>query len=213
MKILGAGSAGIGTMTLACLLGLSNPATGQNSRVGQPGTIGLTGGLTYGWISGDSRYGTDFDTGLGLTLGLRYVLNDHWSLGGSFFGQNFDATGDAAAAGVKKLAMTDIVFEAFYYRNRRASAAQYVSLGIGLYRPEIHGQGESEITFPSESLTVVGGLGAEVFIVESFGLELSGRAFGYFGDGVAPEEAGVEATGSFSFALQGQAGIIYYLLK
>ncbi len=215
MKIVRAGRGGIGLVAVVLLLGSSSVVTAQNSRVGESGTIGLTGGLTYAWMSGDSRYGNNFDSGLGLTLGLRYVLNDHWSLGGAFLAQNFDASGDAADR-IKKLAMTILLLETYYYGNRRANAAQYLSLGIGLYRPEIHGQGSSEVAFPSESLTLVAGLGTEVFIVESFGLELSGRAFGYFGDGVTPEEtaSGIElATGSFSFALQGQVGIIFYVLK
>jgi len=200
-----------GWAAVLCALVVAVPASGQ-SRVEQPGTLGLTMSGTYGLMTGNTLYGNRFDDGAGLTLGVRYVVASNWSVGLSFFSQTFSAVPDTT--GVDKLRVTDVTLDLFFYRDRNADASQYLMVGIGFYRPEMHFAGE-EITFPGENLLLELGLGAEVFIKENWGLELSGRAFGYVGDGLTPLDIsqGVESEGSFSVGLQGQVGLIYYLLR
>jgi hypothetical protein len=200
-----------GCGVVLCAVVMAGPATGQ-SRVEEPGTLGLTMSGTYGVITGNTRYGNQFEDGPGLTLGVRYVAASNWSVGLSFFSQTFDAKPDTT--GLDKLRVTDITLDLFFYRDRNADASQYLMIGIGFYRPEMHFSGE-EITFPGENLLLELGLGAEIFIKENWGLELSGRAFGYVGDGLTAFEVneGVEPDGNFSVGIQGQVGIIYYLLR
>lgn len=191
------------------------PAAAQ-SRVERPGTIGLTAGGTYGLITGQSRFGRDFDDGAGLTVGLRYVLSRHWSTGATFGSQAYSAGTEAAAEGTDKVQMTNVLLDFYYYRDRTQDASQYVVLGLGFYRPEVH-DSSSDIGFPSENFLLSAGVGAEVFIRENWGLDLSGRALGYFGRGFTAQELVDEATrltdSKFSVGLQGQVGLIYYLLR
>jgi len=201
----------LGVMMFWWLSGLVAPAAAQ-TRVEQSGTVGLTLSGSWAVITGDSRYGNGFDNGPGLTFGLRYVLGSHWSMGLSFYSQTYDAKPDTT--GLTKLRMTNVIFDTYFYRDRNTDASQYLSLGIGFYRPELHRA--SDVAFPGENFLVSLGLGAEIFIRENWGVELSGRAFGYVGEGVTPQETATgtaEATGNFSLGIQGQVGIIYYLLK
>lgn len=200
-------------LAVICTMAGAGQAAAQG-RVGRNGTIGIGVSGLYGGITGDSRYGNDFDSGFGVTFNGRYVLNEHWSLGLGFFAQSYDATPERRAEGFTKLKASTIVFETYYYRNRRADAAQYLLLGLGVYRPEVHVSGEALVLFPSENLILEAGLGVEVFIVESFGLELSGRVYGYLGEGYAPQELDeVDPSGNFSIGFQGQVGILYYVLN
>lgn len=199
----------------AVALALAQPAAGQ-SRVDRPGTVGLFGSGIYGVVTGNSRYGEEFDGGPGFSLGVRYVASRHWSLGLSFHSQQYDASSEGLAAGSEELRMTDIRFDAYFYRDRGATAPQYFLVGIGFFRPEIH-HTASDVSFPSENLVLAAGMGAEIFIRETWGLDLSGRVAGYFGSGFSTEEvAGAPVDprdGNFSLGLQGQVGIFYYLTR
>lgn len=184
-----------------------------SSRIERKGTVGLSGGGSYAVMKGDSRYGTGFDTGVGLNLGLRYVLGPHWSMGVSFQSQAYDGVPSDT---LRKVQMTDISVDTYFYRDRQADASQYVVLGVGFYRPEIH-VSDSEISFPGENLRLSLGVGAEIFFRENWGLELSGRAVGYFGDGLTDQERRdvnfPKPAGDFSYAFQGHVGILYYILR
>lgn len=188
-------------------------ATAPSSRIERAGTVGLSGGGCYGVMKGNSRYGTGFDSGAGLNLGLRYVLGPHWSLGVSFQSQAYDGVPTDT---LQKVQMTDISVDTYFYRDREADASQYIMVGAGFYRPEIH-ISKDEISFPGENLRLSAGVGAEVFFRENWGLELSGRIVGYFGDGLTYQERADDTfpkpSGSLSYALQGHVGIIYYLLR
>ena len=81
---------------------------------------------------------------------------------------------------------------------------------------EIHLQ-NNETAFPRENLVLSLGLGAEVFVKENWGFELSARALGYLGDGYTDQERAdvtlERATDTFSLGFQGQIGILYYLVR
>lgn len=199
------------------LLGLlvAPAARAQDSRLEKSGTVGLFGGAQYATVTGDNRYGNDFDSGFGFNLGLRYVLGRHFSLGVDFQNQSYDAKNTArpVEVGVDNLVITGIGGELLYYRNRNSNASQYLVFGVGFYRPEIR-VSDSEVIFPEESLALSAGLGVEIFIRENWGLDLSGRAIGYFGDGVAAiEEGEIPSEGSFALGLQARAGLMFYLIK
>lgn len=202
----------VGALVVAASF-LAAGSAGAAGRIEQSGTVGLSGGASYGVIQGDSRYGSAFEDGLGLNLGLRYVLAPHWSMGLSFQSQTYDGV---ASDTLRKVQMTDVSLDAYFYRDRQADASQYVVLGVGFYRPEIH-VSESEISFPGENLRLSLGVGAEIFFRENWGLELSGRAVAYFGDGITDQERFDETfakpAGDIAYALQGHVGILYYILR
>jgi len=210
----------VGGLAVAAMLcvGASEARAVPSSRIERNGSIAIGGGAGYGIITGDSRFGSEFDQGLGIDILLRYVLGPHWSMGLGFQSQVFDATPEAQTAnGEDKLQITDIRFDTFYYRDRSKDASQYLVLGIGLYRPEIHYQGESNVSFPGENLELSFGMGAEIFIGETWGLELGGRAIGYFGNGLTTEEEAnpdiAPPTSSVALGLRGQAGVFFYILR
>ena len=66
-------------------------AAAPSSRIERSGSIALGGAAGYGIVTGDSRYGSEFDQGWGLDLLVRYVLGPHWSLGLGFQSQKYDA--------------------------------------------------------------------------------------------------------------------------
>jgi opacity protein-like surface antigen len=204
----------LGALVVAAGLVVAGVAgAGGSSRIERSGTVGLSGGGSYGVIKGDSRYGTGFDNGAGLNLGLRYVLGPRWSMGVSFQSQAYDGVPSDT---LRKVQMTDISVDTYFYRDRQADASQYLVVGVGFYRPEIHAS-ESEISFPGENLRLSVGVGAEIFFRENWGLELSGRVVGYFGDGLTDQERAdltfVKPSGDFAYALQGHVGILYYILR
>jgi hypothetical protein len=189
-----------------------------SSRIERPGSIGLGAGGGYGIVTGSSRYGSEFDEGVGLDIQLKYVVSPHWSMGLGFQSQTYVSTTEAyAERGLDKLVMTGFRLDTFYYRDRDQSASQYAVLGLGIYRPEIHHVGEGDVSFPGENFELSFGLGVELFIGESWGLELGGRGITYFGDGMSPEEELDPTVGEFSsditLALRGQAALFFYLLR
>jgi len=209
---------GLAAVTAMLCLATTEAGAEPSSRVERNGSIALAGGAGYGIITGDSRFGSEFDTGLGIDILLRYVLGPHWSMGLGFQSQVYDATPNAVTAnGEEKLQITDIRFDTYYYRDRSKDASQYLVLGIGMYRPEIHYQGEGNVSFPGENLELSFGMGAEIFIGETWGIELGGRALGYFGNGLTQEEEAdpdlAPPTSSVALGLRGQAGVFFYILR
>jgi hypothetical protein len=208
-----------GGLAVAAMLCITASEAGAvpSSRIERNGSIALGGGIGYGLVTGDSRFGSEFDQGMGIDILLRYVLGPHWSMGLGFQGQVYDATAAAQSAnGEDKLQITDIRFDTYFYRDRSKDASQYLVLGIGLYRPEIHYE-ESNVSFPGENLELSLGLGAEIFIGETWGLELGGRAIGYFGNGLTTEEEAdpdlAPPTSNVALGLRGQAGVFFYILR
>ena len=208
-----------GLAVLAAAALLAAPA-GAQTRLDREGTVGLCAFGDYATLTGESRFGLDFKSGGGYGINIRYTLNPHWSLGLTFHNQTYGAVRDVKSQGVEKLVSTEVVGEAYFYRDRDVDAAQYAVLGIGFYRPEVHYTDE-DVLYPGENVILTAGLGVEVFLRENWGLDLSARGLGYLGEGYADQEretaaaAGTPITpqGSFAVGLQVQAGIIYYLTR
>lgn len=194
---------------------IADPVWGA-SRIERSGTVGLGVAGVYGGVRGNARFGTDYDDGPGLSLTVRYVVGPHWSVGLNFQSQTYNSVANALAAGFDKIRMTNVSLDTYFYRDRTQDASQYLVAGFGFYRPEIHLQ-NNETAFPRENLVLSLGLGAEVFVKENWGFELSARALGYFGDGYTDQERAdvtlERATDTFSLGFQGQIGILYYLLR
>lgn len=209
-------NAALRVLAAGAVLALAAVPAAAQSRVEEPGTIGLTAGGAYGMITGQSRYGRDFTDGAGITVGLRYVLSPHWSTGATFASQAYQAGTTAAAEGTDKVQMTNVLLDFYYYRDRNTDASQYLVMGLGFYRPEVHDSAQ-EISFPGENALLSVGAGAEVFIRENWGLELSARALGYFGRGFTPQELADTTTrltdSKVALGLHAQVGLIYYLLR
>lgn len=207
-----------GLVALAAAALLTAPA-GAQSRLDREGTVGLSAFGDYATLTGQSRLGLDFKSGGGYGINIRYTLDPHWSLGLSFHNQTYGAVSDVKSTGVDKFVSTEVLGEAYFYRERNVDPAQYAVVGVGFYRPEIH-RADEDILFPGENVILTAGLGVELFLRENWGLDLSARGLGYVGDGIADQERDptdgsdpVTAQGSFAVGLQVQAGIIYYLTR
>ncbi len=205
---------GAAAAVLVLATGLAGPARAA-SNIDEEGTVGLSLFGDYGLVTGKSRYGLDFEGGGGYGVNLRYVVNPRWSLGLYFQHQDYSSKPEAEReTNVKKAVMTQVIGDLYYYGKRNLDSSQYLVLGLGFYRPEIH-YTEEEVGYPGENLVVSAGLGAEVYIRENWGLDLSVRSFGYFGSGLAEGDRtqGITSNGNFSVGLQAQAGILYYLVR
>jgi len=205
--------------TVVLILGAAGTAGAEGLE--ESGTVGLSAFGDYGLMTGNSRYGLDFKGGGGYGVTIRYVVGPHWSLGLYFQNQSYDAREGAVSgppdeeAPVDKLVVTDVMGDVYFYRQRGIDASQYLVAGLGFYRPEVRA-GDGTIVFPGENLVLSAGAGAEVFIREDWGLDLNGRAFGYFGNGLSDVEVDnpdVKGTGSFAAGFHFQVGIFYYLLR
>jgi opacity protein-like surface antigen len=142
------------------------------------------------------------------------VVAPHWSVGADFQSNRYGAR-TSEPGGATKVQMTNVQAELYYYRDRNQDASQYLVLGVGFYRPELHNDAE-EVSFPGENLLLTVGVGAELFFKENWGLDIGARALGYLGDGFTDQEkadAALQIPGNFSFAIQGQIGLLYYLLR
>ena len=210
-------------LVLAASTLASDPAAAAPvTRVERAGTVGLGAFGSYGTVVGDSRFGLQFQNGGGYGVDLRYVAGPHWSLGLTFQNQMYQPEDSGGTQ--DKLVTTGLLFNVYYYRKRGLDVANYLVLGAGFYRPEIHflevvdDENRESISFPGESLALTGGMGVELFIRENWGFNISGRAIAYFGDGVAQEEeldpdSPAESNGNISVGLLGQVGLFYYLIK
>lgn len=201
---------------------LAAPQAGEAQSLAiRQGSIGLGAFGAYGTIMGDSRLGRDFQNGGGYGVDLRYVVGPHWTMGLIFQNQIYQPESSDTAE--DKLVTTGLSFNVYYYRQRGMDVSQYLFLGVGFYRPEVHfvqivdEQEVEQVSFPGENLALTGGLGVDLFIRENWGINLSGRAIGYFGDGISKEEElavpPVTATGDVALGLIAQAGLFYYLGK
>ncbi len=215
---------GRATMLAILILCVAGPV--RAAGLDESGTVGLSVFGDYGAIAGNSRYGLDFNNGGGYGVTLRYVVGPHWSLGLFFQNQSYDAQAGAVSgpqteeAAVDKLVMTEYMADLYFYRDRKADASQYLVAGIGFYRPEVRSNQVTNtsgtVVFPGENLVVSAGLGVEAFIREDWGIDLSGRVFGYLGKGLSDQELDnpdVTGTGSFAAGFQLQAGLFYYLMR
>jgi hypothetical protein len=211
----------VGWMVVAAVVLLGAAAPARAEGVDEAGTVGLSGFGDYGYMTGNSRYGLDFTSGGGYGVTLRYVVDPHWSLGLYFQNQTYDARTTAVSgppdeeAPVDKLVVTDVMADVYFYRDRTIDASQYLVAGLGFYRPEIRSSGGT-VLFPGENLVLSAGAGVEVFIRENWGLDLNGRGFAYFGDGLSDQELDnpdVKGTGSLAAGFHVQVGIFYYLLR
>jgi len=202
-----------GLAVVMCALG-ADAGWGDGLPVG---TTGIGAGGSYATIEGNTRFGSDFGAGGGYHLLLRYTASRHISLGADFQNQTYGGqtsapVGDLPA--VEKLVMTAFEAEFLYFRNRNADASQYFLMSVGLYRPELRAQDNQDL-FPGENFMFSAGLGVELYLRENWVIDLRGRGIGYVGDGIADQERDeIEpTTSSLSFGIQGQAAIIYYILK
>lgn len=197
----------------ACGLLLSTTATSAvaQSREIREGTVAMGGGGGYGLITGEARYGLDFDSGPGYNVMLKYSVSRHVALGFNFQNQSYQWVDGEPQ--YDDLVLTTFEGHVYFYRSRDADANQYAVLGLGIFRPELR-RNVGETVFPGEGLILTAGLGTELFLRENWAIDLSGRALGYFSEGIAdPELDIIESSGSVSFGLTGQIGILYYLIK
>jgi opacity protein-like surface antigen len=191
-------------------LGLAAPAQAQYRQI-RPGTVSLGLGGSFGLVTGNSRFGLDFDSGGGYLFALNYAVTPNISLGLNFQNQTYNWVDGEPR--YDNLVVTTFEGHARLYRKRGTDASQYVMAGIGVYRPEFR-IGDTETVFPGDGFLFTGGAGVELFLRENWALDLSARGIGYVGNGISDQEfETVEDTGNLSFGLHGQLAIVYFMLK
>jgi hypothetical protein len=215
-------------MAVAILAGLLLAGTAEaRSRLERPGTVGFGGGGGYGWVTGPGRYGVEGNSGGNYFFSLKYMMHPRWALGAFFQHQNYSWEGpalpslEAQGFTYESIIMNQFEAHLIRYFKRDADASSYLDLGLGLYRPELRG-GEDTVSFPGENLVASLALGTEIFLREQWALDLSAKGTAYFGKGYTPQENtavddedldAIQGTDPYSFGLQLQVGILYYILK
>jgi opacity protein-like surface antigen len=154
-------------------------------RAGQVG-IGMQG--QGGMMFESGSLGTDYDSGSGLTVRLRYRMRYERGLGLSFESQSFDARrviapdveGDPYPVKLHFFTAGPEVYQMFGTRTR---THKMLSLGAGLAKIAVK-LSDDETSFPTagDGVYVSAGAGVEHFVWQSWAIDLSTRYMAVFHD-------------------------------
>jgi opacity protein-like surface antigen len=153
-------------------------------RTGQVG-LGVQG--QYGGMLDTGGIGSQFETGPGLAVRLRYRMRYERGMGLSFESQRFDvrqvSLADTAANHMNAYTYGFDVYQMFGTRTR---TTKWVSVGVGLaeFRRVLN---DKEIDFSnnSDGVYVSAATGIERFVWQSWAIDLSGKYLTVFQDGKA----------------------------
>jgi Outer membrane protein beta-barrel domain len=183
------------------LLGLMIACRGEAVVVPpSPGQVGFGVQGEYGALLKSGGFGSDFGSGPGLTVRLRYRMRYERGLGLSFESQRFDvreaATADTA---INRLSIFTAGLEFYQMFGTRTRTSRMVSVGAGLAKASVK-LNNDETTFPTggDGVYVSAGLGVERFFWQAWAYDLSGRYMTVFHDGKANHD------------LQIALGLIFY---
>jgi len=201
------------------------------SRLERPGTVAIGGGGGYGVMTGNSRYGLDFDNGGMYYITLKYMIGRRTALSAVFQNQSYGWKGpgllDEEGVPIPTAVWESLVMNTFeghfiYYLKRDTDTSTYMDIGAAVYRPELRGAG-LDTGFPSLGGALIGALGTELFLRENWAIDLQARGVAFLGDGYTSTEkllgddehvAGqIDDTGNVSVAGQISVGLLYYILK
>ena len=178
-------------------------------RAGQVG-IGIQ--VQGGTLLSSGDVGTEFGSGPGLTVRLRYRMRFERAIGLTFDTQRLSArdpsrragafdslTFDAPAALRDKLNLVTAGLEFYQMFNTRERTVKMLSAGVGLVQMTAHlSDGETQIPIAGDGLYLSAGAGIERFAFRSMAWDLGARYMAIFHDGTMNHD------------LQLQAGVIFY---
>jgi hypothetical protein len=170
-------------------------------RAGQVG-IGIQG--QFGTMPESGTLGSDFESGPGMTIRLRYRMRYERGLGLSFESQRFDARRflpavpdsvvDPLRVGIDELRLFTAGPEIYQMFGTRSRTHKMLSVGAGLAKVA-HKLSDGETAFPTagDALYVSAGAGIEHFFWQSWAIDLSARYMTLFHDGNANHDVQVSA--------------------
>jgi hypothetical protein len=204
---------GIRWIALAAALGTGLGTAGPSAawvvippRAGQVG-IGIQG--QFGMMPETGSLGTDFESGPGMTIRLRYRLRYERGLGLSFESQRFDArrflratpdsVTDPLNISIDELRLFTAGPEVYQMFGTRTRTHKMLSVGAGLAKvAQKLSDGETAFPTAGDALYVSAGAGVEHFFWQSWAFDFSARYMTLFHDGNANHD------------LQAAVGLIFY---
>ncbi|MBI1799849.1 MAG: hypothetical protein HYR73_09215 [Candidatus Eisenbacteria bacterium] len=166
----------------------------------RPGQLGLTVQGQYGSLLDSGNLGSEFGSGGGLAVRLRYRMRYERAIGLSFENQTLDAR-SAPTSATDSTQMSMLLSGADFYQLFNTSGRTQEMLSVGAGIAQIHytlRDGETEYPLEGDGVYVSAGVGIERFFYRSFAFDLSGRYYAVFEGGKTNHD------------LQAAAGIIFY---
>lgn len=197
MMMRHAGSA----LALLVVIATAAPASaGLPILLPRPGQVGFALQGQYGAMLSGGNLGTEFGSGGGLTVRVRYRMRYERALGISFESQGFDSR-NAPTADTSRTSLSMLLSGVDFYQmfNTDQKVQEMLSIGAGI--AQIHytlRDGDTEYPLAGDGVYVTAGVGMERFFYRSFAFDLSGRYLAVFEDGKANHE------------FQAAAGLIFY---
>jgi opacity protein-like surface antigen len=152
-------------------------------RAGQVG-IGIQG--QFGSLLKTGELGTEFGSGGGVAVRLKYRMRYERAIGLSFDTQRLDARGEGAPAGAfladttglrrDQLALNTAGFDVYQFFGTRTRTPKYLSAGIGMAQISARlSDGETQYPLGGDGLFLSVGAGLERFVYRSWAIDLGGR--------------------------------------
>lgn len=163
------------------------------------GQVGLGIQLQYGTLFEGEGLGTDYGSGPGLAVRLRYRLRYERAIGLSFENQGFDPRGEIPSdveglSPPERLNFFTAGPEVYQMFGTSGRTHTNISLGAGLAKITVKLQnGETAFLTAGDGLYVSAGAGFEHFIWRSWGFDVSSRYMAVFHDGKANHDVQVSA--------------------
>jgi hypothetical protein len=197
---------------LASLAAAAGPAGAASSiilpRAGQVG-IGVSG--SAGTFLPSGGLGSEFGSGPGLAVRLRYRMRLDRAIGLSFEAERmnardpsgeagaFDSLTDAPAVLRDRMQMTTAGFDFYQMFDTRERTVKYLSVGAGLAQISAHlTDGETQFPIAGDGVFLSVGAGVERFFFKSWAWDLAGKYKAVFHDGKLNND------------LQLQLGMLFY---
>jgi hypothetical protein len=133
----------------------------------------------YGLIWGGNGFGTDYDDGPGLGIGVRFTLGHKRMIGASFESNHYYAANTPPAYSddlPDRLEFTVTTLTGYQRISFSASGFTYVSLGIGYAQPTEFRTGDrTKVHF--DRFLLVAGFGREMLITKRLALDIGAKLY------------------------------------
>lgn len=152
-----------------------------------PGQVGFGMQGQYGALLKSGGLGSDFGSGPGLTVRLRYRMRYERGLGLSFEGQRFDSREPALAdTSQSRLSIFTAGVEFYQMFGTRTRTSRMLSVGAGLAKATYKLKDGSTV-YPTggDGPYLSAGAGIERFVWQTWAMDLSARYMAVFQDGKA----------------------------
>lgn len=211
---------GFGLAALA-LAGLAAaPAARAGGRIDRPGVYVLGGWLQYGLVEGKSRYGYDFDNGMGYNLHFRYNASPKVALVLNFDNQGYGTRAEPDSTQPDKFTFTAVHGGVRWFNIPAGDVLRYAEVTVGFYRPELRYKNtqassisEGDVAYPPENVLVHVGVGAEIFFTQVLAVEMGLHGYGLAGKGLLRTETPAGDERAFTFGGQVTLGIDYFVTR